>query len=511
MQMEINVFEAVQRDYPDYLRDESRSTGQAHCITFPRSQAELLQHLKYAAVRGLAITIQGARTGITGGAVPDGGQILNLTRLNSIGDVRERADGTASVTVEAGAILADVREVVRKAGWFLTPDPTEVSASIGGMIACNASGARSFYYGATRNYVDRLRIVLADGDVLELVRGERRADGRIFALTTQGGRDIVGTLPTYPLPAVKSAAGYFVEDDMDLVDLFIGAEGTLGIVAEADLKLIPVPGAIWGVQAFLPSEAAATEMVRGLKKLNDSSECAAQFVALEFADSRALDLLREQKENNPAFGQIPNLAPQWDTGVYVEIHGSSEADAEEAVMLMSELMVECGGDEDATWLASDERELERLKAFRHALPEAVNLVIDDRRKSEPTLTKLGTDLAVPDEHLEETLAMYHRDLDAAGLEHVVFGHIGDNHLHVNILPATLADYQRGKELYLKWARKVVENGGTVSAEHGIGKLKTSMLHEMFGDSGIAEMRVLKKVFDPDNRLNPGNLFPANRQ
>jgi len=152
--------------------------------------------------------------------------------------------------------------------------------------------------------------------------------------------------------------------------------------------------------------------------------------------------------------------------------------------------------------------MEKFKAFRHALPEAVNRLIDERRKVEPTLTKLGTDMAVPDAHLGAILERYERDLAAAGLDYVIFGHIGNNHLHVNILPASKADYQRGRALYLAWARDVVGWGGTVAAEHGIGKLKAPMLEVMFGAAGIAEMRAVKRVFDPEGRLSPGNLFSA---
>ena len=175
-------------------------------------------------------------------------------------------------------------------------------------------------------------------------------------------------------------------------------------------------------------------------------------------------------------------------------------------MAMSELMLQCGGDQAATWLASDTREMRRLQDFRHAVPEAVNLLIDERRKREPRLTKLGTDLAVPNERLEDIIALYRRDLAAAGLEYVMFGHMGDNHIHVNIIPRTFTDYQQGNRLYKAWAASVVRMGGTVSAEHGIGKLKTALLQEMYGETGIAQMRTVKEVFDPAWRLNRGNLF-----
>ena len=140
------------------------------------------------------------------------------------------------------------------------------------------------------------------------------------------------------------------------------------------------------------------------------------------------------------------------------------------------------------------------------MPEAVNLLIDERRKQEPHLTKLGTDMAVPDAALDHILPLYRRTLLAAGLEHVIFGHIGNNHVHVNILSRTMRDYETGKQLYLDWAREVLRLGGTVSAEHGIGKLKTALLREMYGAEGIAQMQAVKRLFDPAGCLNRGNLF-----
>jgi D-lactate dehydrogenase (cytochrome) len=150
--------------------------------------------------------------------------------------------------------------------------------------------------------------------------------------------------------------------------------------------------------------------------------------------------------------------------------------------------------------------MERMKKFRHAVPEAVNLTIDERRKTEPQITKLGTDLAVPDDCLERIIRLYRDGLSQAGLQSVMFGHIGNNHLHVNIIPANLEQYDAGKKLYLEWARAVVAMGGTVSAEHGIGKLKTEMLKIMYGEEGVREMLGVKRVFDPELRLNRGNLF-----
>jgi D-lactate dehydrogenase (cytochrome) len=489
-------------EYDDYLYDESRSVGQADTISFPTTEAEVVEAVRAVRAAGGTITTQGARTGITTGAVPHGGHLLNLSRMNAMGPVQRTAEG-ATITVQPGALVQDVYRAVEAEGLFFPPDPTETSATIGGMVACNASGAMSHRYGPTRRWVRALRVVLGDGSVISLARGDQHARGREFALTTDSGRTISGPLPTYPLPSVKSAAGYYVAEDMDLLDLFIGMEGTLGIVTGIELLLIPPPGAVLGLTAFLPSEEAALQFVRALR---EDPTISPRPVAIEFFDHEALELLRRMKAENPAFEKLLPLRPHFHTAVYIEFHGDRDEMVEEAMLAVLDPLTALGGNDEDTWAATNARELEPLKAFRHAVPEAVNLLIAARKREIPELTKLGTDMSVPDARLEDAMVMYRGALAEAGLESVIFGHIGDNHAHVNILPRSMEDYARGKALYLAWAEQVVAWGGSVSAEHGIGKLKTPFLRLMYGEDGIAQMRALKARFDPEGRLNPGNLF-----
>mgnify|MGYP005836323181 CR=1 FL=1 len=496
-------------EYEDYLHDESRAIGRADSLSFPTTEAEVIEVVNAMRNQGGAITVQGARTGITAGAVPNGGHILNLSRMDAIGPIRRHPQtGAATLTARPGALVQDIYRAVEAEGLFFPPDPTETSASIGGMVACSASGAMSHRYGPTRRWVRSLRVVLSDGSVLALSRGAQHAQGRAFSLTTQSGRVISGRLPGYAQPPVKSAAGYYVADDMDLLDLFIGMEGTLGIVTEVEVMLISCPAAVLGLTAFLPSEAAALQFVRGLRGETGAEGASdrARPVAIEFFDCDALDLLRRMAEENPAFAELPPLRPHFHTAVCAEFHGDSDEAVEEAMLSVFDLLSEVGGSDEDTWCGTNAHELARLKAFRHAVPEAVNLLIGQRKREAPELTKLGTDMSVPDAQLEVAMAMYRDGLREAGLESVIFGHIADNHVHVNILPRGMEEYQRGKDLYLSWARQVVAWGGSVSAEHGIGKLKVPFLRLMYGEEGLAEMRALKALFDPQGLLNPGNLF-----
>jgi len=517
----------VNEDYLGYLCDESRRCGYADSISFPERGADVCSQIAELYSNGTLVTVQSGLTGIAGGAVPDGGHVLNLSHMNRISGMRIDHAGVFCLSVQAGCTLQKLNDLLRSKdfetdGWsaqsldtlgkyrhsktgMFPPDLTETTACMGGVAANNGSGARTFRYGSARRHISALTVVLPDGDILKLYRFPQDgyapvADGRSFSLITESGKVLSGELPHYKMPAVKNAAGFYAADNMPMIDLFIGSEGTLGVITEIEIRLTPVPDMVWGITSFFPNESAALDYVVNVR---DEVKAAA---AIEFFDARALDLLRRQQSENPAFENLPVLQADWDTAVYVELHSDSEDSIELAVQEISGLMDKCGGDPDATWFAESEREIERFKGVRHAVPEAVNMLIGERKKRIPELTKLGTDLSVPDSELRSVMEMYHRDLKQAGLEYVIFGHIGNNHVHVNILPRKLQDYAEGKRLYLEWAQRVAAMGGSVSAEHGIGKLKTGMLEIMYGGEGIDAMRAVKRVFDEAGLLNRGTLF-----
>ncbi|MBN2443254.1 MAG: FAD-binding oxidoreductase [Spirochaetales bacterium] len=519
-------------NFTDFLKDESRTIGTADSISFPGTRQDLHRIINTLKNDHTAITIQGSRTGITGGAVPYGGHILNMSKMNRILAL-SRADGNDEfyIDVQPGLLLTDLRKALEEknidtSGWspeslqafsllkekdtyFFPPDPTETSASIGGMIACNASGARSFHYGPTRQYIQALTILLIDGSTLYLERGNQKASGRNFVLTTDTGKTFKGELPAYTMPEVKNASGYFIKGNMDLIDLFIGSEGTLGILLEARLRLIPSPKIVWGLTCFLPDEEQAITFVRQCRGEPSSLSHKPLVIrpsAIEFFDSRALALLSTMKTSYPAFSSLPGVPDQSCSAVYIELHADNEDILQDSLLHISTLIADCGGDEDSTWFATSPREMEQLLSFRHAIPEAVNLYLDMKKKEGLSITKLGTDMAVADDKLTDVYRLYHSTLKENNLHYVMFGHIGDNHIHVNILPETEEEYTRGKALYKSWAEKILYWGGTVSAEHGIGKLKKDFLTMMYHEQGIAEMLGLKKIFDPGMLLNPGNLF-----
>ncbi len=494
----------------DFLRDESRKTGTAEAIAFPQTIEELSAVVRSAALRGAPITVQGSRTGISAGAVPDGGIIVNLSKMDRVLGFRADARGHVFLRVQPGLTLANLRRHLAAervstgdCPLMFTPDPTEPSASLGGMAACNASGACSFAYGATRNHIESLTLVLADGDTLALRRGQAFAKSGRFSFTTDSGHQIEGELPHIEMPSVKSAAGYWIKPDMDLLDLFIGSEGTLGLIAELELRLHPVPRETLGVLCYFAEEEQALSFVQTLRAEAPSVRPNV-LAAIEYFDAGALRLIRNSTAHTGLL--LPAHQPHWNVALYLEwALTSGEPDPAD---LTCRLLAECGGHTHDTWVAADAPSLERLKAFRHAVPEQVNALIAERKRIHPLLTKLGTDLSVPDTKLQAVMRLYRGDLAAAGLEHVIFGHIGNNHVHVNILPRDMDEYADGKRLYKKWAEQVVAWGGSVSAEHGIGRLKKDLLAVMYGADAISGMRRLKACFDPACRLNPGRLFDA---
>jgi len=417
--------------------------------------------------------------------------------------------------VQPAVVLKDLQAAAQAAGQFYPPDPTENTSSIGGNIATNASGSRSFKYGGTRRYVRRLRLVLPNGDLLELERGQAHADSENrFEIVLAGGRVCELRLPQYAMPATtKHSAGYYFAPGMDLMDLFIGCEGTLGVVTEAELDLLPWPGEVLGGVVFFTGEAAALDFATRVRRLSRETNLAGPVEArlIEFFDRNALTLLRlDRYPETPAAARAAVLLEQ-ETGA-----GSLEDAAERWL----EVIEQSGGGDgaallDDSWFAMSAAEREKFRDFRHAIALIVN---DTARQN--GFPKLATDQAVPVERIGELLAFYYRelralfgdcdpcsgDLQVATPKYTIYGHIGDAHLHVNMLPSDEVSFQAAKALLLRFAEEAVRLGGTVAGEHGLGKAKLHFLKLQYPPEVIEAMRQIKLALDPRDLLNRGNLF-----
>ena len=484
--------------YNDFLSDESKLSGKADYTAFPKSTDDICKILDIAREKKLNVTVQGSLTGITAGAVPlDGGIIINLSKMNNIGEIEIR-DNSAFLDVAPGVILSDIRNKLDKENYFFTPDPTEQSASIGGMISSNASGAISYGYGSVRNWIDELEIVTPMGYILKLKRGDNFLSGNHFSIKTEDGHTIEGDIPNIRQVNVKSAAGLYLRPNMDIIDMFIGMEGVLGIITNAVIKAIKYP-VICGLGVFFNNEDAALDFVEKIKNTN------IDVVAIEFFNNDALKLLEYMIKKKDAFSDISSINLNYVAAVYLEIH-SKEAEMDEQIEKLMSIIEEFNITDEQTWCGFSKKEIDKLKYFRHSFPESVNMLICEKKKNSPAITKLGTDMSVPDEFLKNILNKYNTELKKTNLRSVIFGHIGNNHLHVNIIPENESEYILGKKLYFDLAQYVVSIGGSISAEHGIGKIKKDFLAVMYSEAEINGMKKIKLIFDPSNILNKGNLF-----
>ncbi len=224
----------------NYLTDASNMKGgHAEKLFVPETAEELAAVLREANDKKIAVTISGARTGTVGGAIPFGGILISLEKLNKIKEINEE---NLFAVVGCGVLLTDLQRELETHNLFYPPDPTEWSCQIGGTVATNASGAKSFKYGATRKYVERLEIVLPSGEFLDLKRDETFAENGFIELKTRAGKTICAKIPTYFQPKTrKNASGYFSSANTDAIDLFVGSEGTLGAITEIQLKILPKP------------------------------------------------------------------------------------------------------------------------------------------------------------------------------------------------------------------------------------------------------------------------------
>jgi FAD/FMN-containing dehydrogenase len=438
---------------PHIFEDASGFQGEADRLFIPENDAEVAAILVDASAAGIPVTIAGAGTGLTGGRVAQGGWALSLEKFHRL----EIDHGHA--IAGAGVSLQEVQAAAAQTRQFYPPDPTERTASVGGSIATNASGSRSFRYGDTRRWINGLKVAFIDGRVAEY----RRGDAIDFAV------------PEIPAPrTTKNTAGYPLRPGMDWVDLFAGSEGTLGVILEADLGLLPAPEELLSGVIFFRADDEALDAVdswRGIEALR----------MIEYFDRNSLVFLRER------YSEVPQSAA---AAVLIEQVGDDTEPWEAYV-------------EGESWFALAPADRERFRAFRHALPEMVNDLM--RRRG---FLKLGSDYAVPIDRNREMLRFYHDRLAEASLDYVIFGHIGDAHVHVNILPNSPAQFESGKQVMLDFARQAVLLGGTVSAEHGLGKRKSHLLPLQFTPEEIESMKAVKRRLDPRWLLGRGNVFGA---
>ncbi len=477
-------------EFQNYLSDASNYQGTADAVYIPQSEEELIGLVKHFSAHKIRITISGHGTGLTGGRVPEGGVVISTEKMNRL--MKLNTD-EKYIRVQPAMVLRDLQDYVEDHKLFYPPDPTERNCFIGASVATNASGARSFKYGPTRDYVIGMRVVLPSGETISLERGQFTASFYSLAFQTDQGTKYELMLPQYNMPDTKNAAGYYCRANMDLTDLFIGSEGTLGIITELKLKLLPLEENILSCVVFFQGEQDALNFIDEARDASvpDSSnrEIIISARGLEFFDKFTLNFLR------PDYPAIPeNTCAVW---FEQELTKSEDAVTEAWIKLIQKHHA----DAQPSWLAIGKREQEKFKDFRHAISWKVNDYVASRK-----LRKVGTDIAVPDAIFRSFYSWLVDLVQRNSVDYVVYGHFGDSHIHLNMLPRDQDDFFKANKLYSEICREAVRMKGTVSAEHGIGKMKRDYLLMMYGENVIRQMAKLKLVFDPRGILNIGNVF-----
>lgn len=504
-----------------FLTDSSHMReGFADSVAFPETAEEVAEFLSEATRNRTPVTVSGAGTGTVGARIPFNGNVLATDKLDKIKGLDRFNHGGGSAVVEPGVILGEFQRFVQAEGLLYPPDPTERSCFIGGTVATNASGARTFKYGPTRSYIRRLKIALATGEILDLRRGELHATAEgTISIPLPEGRSIEAKLPSIKMPQTrKHAAGYYIEPKMDVLDLFIGSEGTLGVVVEIETSLLPKPERLFSGVVFFSDEANLLAFVKELRDrslLTREQERARQPIApsdlhcepsqenrinasgidaraLEYFDVESLRFLRTR------YAIIPPAA----TGAIFFEQETSEQTEAELLESWSTLLSAHNALDDSSWFATNEADHRKLVEFRHQLPVLMNEWFASHNQR-----KVSTDMAVPDKAFPRLLRFYRDTLSSSDLRYAIFGHIGDNHVHTNILPRNDDEASKAREIYLKFVKQALELGGTISAEHGIGKLKRQYLAMLYNEQQLREMAALKRAFDPACILGRGNIFP----
>ena len=445
-----------------YARDASGLELVPDAVARPSEVPEVEALLREATATKTPVTPAGAQSSTTGASITDHGVLLSLRGLDRVLDLDRPA---RSIRVEAGVLVADVRRAAEAEGLLFTPDPTsEEECTVGGAVTCNASGARSLRYGATGPHVRALTVVLANGETHELRR---------------------------PM-LEKNTVGYPVAHDP--VDWFVGSEGTLGVVVAAEFALHPLPSQVLGLAVPFANESDALAFVVAARR-----DGAVHARCLEYFDRPAFVIAREANGNTA-------WAPDAQALVYLEETGAHETDDTELPLDAWLSLAESHHAHTSEIRVYDSpAALRDARRIRHAIPATMNARGAACRPFGGR--KVSTDWAVPYPRLAEALLRARAIADAHGVpQAVAYGHAGNGHPHQNFIAHDADELHRIDAVVEATLREVLAMGGTVAAEHGIGKLKRRWLPMQASALQLRAMRALKRELDPLGLLAPGNVL-----
>ena len=510
-----------------YLEDASGSApGTAAAVLRADSEEEISAWLRATCRSRVPVLPQAARSSLTGGALPSGEVVVTVEKLRGI---RTHGDGTA--TVGPGMRLVELQQELETHARYYPPVPTYQDAMLGGTVSTNAGGPATFKYGVTRQWIRGIRVVLFNGDVLSLERGQVSASpGGSFRIALSDGGALKIPAPTYRLPDLKKiSAGYHSSDPLDLLDLFIGSEGTLGLITEVTIDTIPLPPAILSGLAFPADDRSALHLAGELRRAALSCRAGStadpDVRAIEWVDSRSLELLKIHGDLRDLKLRLP---PDAGSAVLFDLELPARPGEEEVVQLLDRFLSNDPGLPDRAEvglfrildrcnalesllpaLPGDRAGGEQLRRFRESVPVRVNELLAAGRVDGAGPRKVGGDLIVPFHRLPEFVQLIEEEFGRRGLNFAIWGHLSDGNLHPNVLPGDAGQVRLGEEALLALGDAAAAMGGCPLSEHGVGRsaLKQEMMRRFLGDQAVREMQAIKNGLDPVWRFSPGTLFP----
>ncbi len=513
----------IETGFDNYLADESRFRGYASGLIRAREIGHVVETVKLAVKHTVGLTVVSGKTSLTGAPVPLGGTIIDLSGLDSI-----NPDDPSEVG--PGTVLKRYRDHVDTYGLFYPPDPTSAdSCSIGGNVACNASGALSYLYGPTRDYIRGLKIVLPTGNILDIERDDVTSSAGFFNIqkelligdSPQELRIPVPTRGSRPWDICKSSPGLYSSEPMDLVDLFIGSEGILGIVVQVRTRLLPRRNPYFALMLYTPNRDQTVDLVTLLDFFKRCFHDGDHYLKAEIDQKLKRMTGVARFSSCEKFIKIAPACIEWFGAavaaflspeqshkmeefygcMYIEQEYPLGEDPLDALQQWAELIAAINEGQFVkieTEVALDQAQIRKWREERKKVPEKLNESI------RPGRVKVGMDYAVPMSKLGDLLKLYDELLPRG--KSYAFGHIGNAHIHCNLIPENEEEAISARQIVRGIGQDVCRMGGSVSGEHGIGKLKHEALEMMLGPEGIEEIRIIKKLFDPNLILNIGNMI-----
>ena len=442
-----------------HARDASGLELTPELVSRPQSAEEVVDTIREMVAAGSSVTPAGSQTSMTGSSITDSGALMSLLNMTTIIDVDPRA---RIARVEAGVRIGELNRALAEYGLLFAPDPTsENDATVGGAIACNASGARTLRYGPTRNHVVGVRVAHADGSITSYTRDHPE----------------------------KNCVGYHMVQDP--VDWFVGSEGTLGVVVEAQLALVDLPRSVTGLAVPFTTLDKSLEFVISARSSARSPLC------LELFDHRAMLIASE------ASGR------EWNSDarslIYLEDDAGDDSLVGEAMDHWLGIAESSSGMTDDIRVYQGAAELREARAMRHAVPATMNE--RGSRFHSAGGRKVSTDWAVPYRKLAEALHESASAVQRHGVpEPVTYGHAGNGHPHQNFIAEDSDALARISAAVHETLERIITMGGTVSAEHGLGKIKRHWMPMQLSQMQIDVMRQIKYALDPHGVFAPGNIF-----